>query len=508
VRRLAAVAIFIAGSLLVPGGRAAASEPSAAPTVQTREVRVSPVPGGTADRSWEPSVATHPTDPTRVAAAYAHGVPSVRAQVRISHDGGLTWTTTPARPGGGGFHIVVAWGPGPRAGSARLYVANMTGTSGGLRLGTCYSDNEGRTWSAMKVQANIPGWVGGTPDITTDNNPASPNYGTVYAAWNWPRTATAGPGLRVIASSDFGRTWHGVEVPALAGTAGYGAAHRIGYRLRTAPDGAVYVSWYQADLRVWRSSAPLSKGSLANVGRIRFGVARLVYHRAAGTFARGPSVTAITLPRTAWNAGYVRPGNLSNDPQWTGSINVDASTGRVVLAASVDGGIRVYVSDDEGRTWTRHDVPAAGPVNGRSQYIAKPDLVVGERFMAIGMRMLDRTCATSGHAYSLSLDGGITWSRPTPTSAVRWSCSRVGGSINGVGLRNRAAVTADGRHVIFVYGDGRYGSAGANRVAIFGARITVIAPTPVAPPSPTPAPTPSPTPAPTPAPTPDPAQVS
>ena len=103
--------------------------------------------------------------------------------------------------------------------------------------------------------------------------------------------------------------------------------------------------------------------------------------------------------------------------------------------------------------------------------------------MVITMRMFDRNGATSGHAYSISTDGGIHWSVPRAVSGVRWAAARVSTATNGVGLRNRLAVTADGTHVVFVYGDGRYGASGANRAAIFGARITVTVPPPAAAPA-------------------------
>jgi hypothetical protein len=66
---------------------------------------------------------------------------------------------------------------------------------------------------------------------------------------------------------------------------------------------------------------------------------------------------------------------------------------------------------------------------------------------------------------------------------------------NGPGLRDRAALLADGRTIYFAYGDGRDGRSSA-----FGAQIRV-RPAP----SPTPAPDPTPTPPPTPPPDPAPA---
>ncbi len=459
----------VAGSAL--GAAAAAATVRAA----VREVRVSPVPSSLARRCSEPSVAAHPTDPRRIAVACVQGAGPILPMIRISRDGGLTWRSTASRPGGGGIHIVVAWGPGPK-GRARLYVANMTGTSGNLRLGITWSDDEGAHWSPMKVQADVPGWVGGTPDIITDDDPASPNHGVVYAAWNWPRSRTAGPGLRVIASSDHGNTWHGVEVPALTRTPGFPAAARIGYRLAAAGDGALLVDWYQADLRRWSSAAPLEVGSLDNVGRIRIGVARLLYDRGAGAWRRGPSLAVAELPRTRWNVGIAWPDGLATGPQWTASIKVDRASGAVLVAVSVDGRIRVYRSADGARGWTYATLPDPPTVKGRAQYIAKPDLVVGDGFVFVAMRMFDRNGATSGHAWSVSTDGGRTFTRPKAVAGPRWSPARVSGGINGVGLRDRAAVAADGRRVVFAYGDGRFGATGANLVATFAAIVTVAVP--------------------------------
>lgn len=473
------VALLIAAGNASPTNAAgpAVGAAAAAGTVRAavREVRVSPVPSSLARRCSEPSVAAHPADPRRIAVACVQGAGPILPMIRISRDGGLTWRSTTSRPGGGGVHIVVAWGPGPR-GRARLYVANMTGATGNLRLGITWSDDEGARWSPMKVQGDVPGWVGGTPDIITDNDPASPNHGTVYAAWNWPRSRAAGPGLRVIASSDYGSTWHGVEVPALPRTAGFPAASRIGYRLAAAGDGALLVDWYQADMRRWSSSAPLEAGSLDNIGKVRIGVARLLYDRRAGTWRRGPSLAVAELPRTRWNAGIAWPDGLATGPQWTASIKVDPASGAALLAVSADGRIRVYRSADGGRGWTYTTLPDPPMVQGRAQYVAKPDLVIGDGFVFVAMRMFDRNGATSGHGWSVSTDGGLTFTRPKAVASARWCAAQVSGGINGVGLRDRAAVAADRRHVVFAYGDGRFGANGANLVATFAAIVTVTVP--------------------------------
>ncbi len=461
-----------AASGLVSGQIVSAGTPSM-PTATVLETRVSTIASSAANRSWEPAVAADPLNPQRLAVVYAHGLYSILPVVRISHDGGITWRTTTGRPPGGGIHFVVAWGPGPVSGSSRLYLAIEASSGVGVRLGTSYSDNEGGTWSHVRVQMDTPAWVGGMPDLTVDTIPTSPNYGVVYATYNWQKSRTTGPGLRVLASADYGVTFRPVEVPALPLVPGYRARHRIGYRLETAPDGAVFVAWYQADLRFWFGGDPLNVGRLSNVGRLRVGIARLAFNRVSGTWLRGPSVTAVTLPRTLWNIGSVKPDGLTNNPQWAIPVAVDPATGTVMLAVGADGAVRVCAGGQAGLAWTCRSLPAPPKVNGRAQWIAKPDLVAGAGFLAVTMRIFDKVGGTSGHAYSLSGDGGVTWTRPTPISAVRWRSARVAGALNGVGLRNRATVTADGTTVFFVYGDGRYGVSGVNRTAVFGARITV-----------------------------------
>ena len=75
------------------------------------------------DRAWEPVVATHPTDPDRLAVVYQHRGPGAACRlnpiVRISHDArpDLAVDAGGARRGrsgrGASLHAAIAWGPGP-----------------------------------------------------------------------------------------------------------------------------------------------------------------------------------------------------------------------------------------------------------------------------------------------------------------------------------------------------------------------------------------------------------
>jgi len=253
--------ILLAALLAAPLSAVAITAPTLSAPAPVRETRVSSIPTSRATRSREPIVAAHPFLASRIAVVYPAGDSSPYTVIRISHDAGASWTTAHGHPAGGGNHPVIAWGPGPKAGTARLYYMAMVGSGGSCcYFGISHSDDEGATWSAPFVSTGTRPWFGGFPDLTVDNNPASPNYGTVYAAYNWLRDPATGTGMHVLASSTYGRTWRAIEVPPAAAPAGYGDTWRIGYRVRAAPDGSVYVSGYQLNLRYWNVNSPFNTG--------------------------------------------------------------------------------------------------------------------------------------------------------------------------------------------------------------------------------------------------------
>jgi hypothetical protein len=466
---------------------AAADSPAAAGWATLGEYRVSTRPTALFNRSREPIVTAHPFDAARLAVVYAQGPGEASHPViRISHDGGRTWRTAAGRPRGGGSHPMVAWGPGPTRGSARLYYAAMTGVPNDYHFAVSYSDNEGRTWHLGFVANHTRGWFGGIEDLVVDTNPASPNYGVVYLAYNWPRDRARGTGLHVVASGDYGRTFGETEVPKLAAPSGYGDAWRICYKLATAPDGSAYVAGYQLDMKVWRYSSPFAKGGYANIGRIAFGVARLSFNRRTRTLSRGPNVLATRLPEDAWNLGWTQALKGVNvglaEPCWATGLVVDAG-GRIYFAVAVDGRIRIVTSDDKGRTWRARLLPQAPSAGGRSQRSMRPDLVAGKGFVAVLFHTVDASGSnrTAGNAVAVTYDRGSSWVGPRPVNWHRWRIGPIIATYNGPGLRDRGALLADGRTIYFAYGDGR-----DHLSAAFGARIRItLAPVEAPSPSPT-----------------------
>jgi hypothetical protein len=463
------------------------------------------------DNAFEPTVATHPTDPRRLAVVYQRyargGTCGLDTTVRISRDGGATWTTARGRPyarsgRGPNFHAVIAWGPGPRPGSARLYWADTTvpGCSySAHHASVAYSDDEGATWSRLYVERRTPAWVGGFPEITVDRDPASPNHGAVYVVYNWLASRTSGPGMHVIASTDFGRTWRAsVEIPPAPRPSGCGASWRIAYRARTAPDGSLYVSGYQADLRRWDASRIFSKGGPANVCRLGFTVTRVRLDRARRTLTRGPTVMAALVARSAqavYGAAAVGTTGTSIDPQWCHGLDVDRADGTVHLAVASyrattspgtpRGIVRVGRSTDGGRTWRWRTLPAvtlpgsvaAGGGLGSS---FKPTLAARDGVVFVGFHVITDARGAAGRRpvvgtyFAASLDGGRTFARPVPVTRSRWPAAVLERGVNGPGLRERADFTADG-HVVYVYGDGRRAALAPapawGRGSIYGALV-------------------------------------
>jgi hypothetical protein len=451
------------------------------------------------DDAFEPVVATHPFNANKLAVTFAYRPSGSRCGItpglRFSNDAGTTWQNAAKKPWAGSgrvpnWHAAIAWGPGPTAGSARLYWADTTVADcyfDDHRLSVAYSDDRGATWSPLFVYQGSPATpFGGFPDITVDRNPASPNYGSVYATVNWIPTSTSEPGMRVIASSDFGAHWMGVEVPPLPAAPGNPFRYRIGYRLRSAPDGGLYASFCQAD----RPSA----GGYAE--RLAYGVARLDLDRGTQTFTAGPAVLATELATNNYTLTYdYAPGTKDRqrlNPCTTNGLDVDPTSGRVYLAVAnyrtspgagnPRGVIRFGRSDDEGQTWSWQRLPALAPVDGRRQSSHKPTLVARGSTVFVGFHVLTDVSlssgpnanATVGNAYVVSHDGGETFATVKLISPSRWHPDWLDMTRQGAGLRDRAELTAGGR-VFYAYGDGRNAAAKPDsrwgRCMIYGALI-------------------------------------
>jgi hypothetical protein len=386
----------------------------------------------------EPAVAISPFDAQVAAVTHQHVDNGCdQTGVRMSMDGGRTWREVAREPWRGycpDYHGQVAWGPRPGGGSRLWWVDAIAVGPGQLAVGITYSDDLGASWAPLHINRATPPWVGGFPDITVDTDGASPRFGTVWVAYNWLESAR-GPGVGILASRDDGRTWQVAQVPAV-GLAGYPYHWRIGYRIKAAPDGSAFVSFYESDLRSWSASDIFAQGSATNIGRMGFATARLRY--AGSDLVADPAIWAISVAKDrTWPF----------DPQWQTGLDVDAG-GRLWMAVGDrpgTGTIHVGYSDDGGRTFTWR----ALTVPGSSSY--KPSLALEGDVVFVGWHAFDRSGLV--HTYfTVSYDRGSTYLAPRTVDKASWPFP---GTINGTGLRESADFVA-GR-ILYAWGDNRRG---------------------------------------------------
>ena len=462
------------------------------------------------DSAYEPTVAAHPFEPNTIALLYqGHesfmhcGIGSV---IRISHDGGATWATSPGQPAarsgrGQNFHATLTWGPGPTPGSARLYWIDTTvpGCAYSQHSVTIsWSDDEGATWSTPYIERRTAPWLGGMPQIFTDNNPSSPGYGRVFAIYNYLDPDGGGAAMGVLASSDFGVTWRAAaSVPAASRDKGCNYSWRIGLRGAVGLDGTFYASGFQADLRSWSTLKPFLRGGGGNVCRIGFTVTAVTLSENGESLTVGEtrraldsSRSALSLSGGAWQPGT--PGVIV-DPAWAFGIAVDPTSGALMLAVGdqranpppneARGVVKVGRSGDGGITWSWQTLPsitlAGSPRNGAGIATSfRPTLAIcANGNMAIGMRVITdadriRTSRPSIRVaafVSVSTDNGTTWARPVEVSRLRYNPAVLGLTQDGPGLHDSISCLADGR-VVYAYGDARDGAPagkGRGRMSVY-----------------------------------------
>ncbi len=402
----------------------------------------------------EPNVAVSPFNAKLLAVTYQHVKYHSGCDlsgVRISQDGGKTWKATEKAPWKGScpdFHGQVAFGPGPKPGSSRLWWTDaMLLGNHHVSPGVTYSDDLGKTWSRLYIEHRTPPWIGGFPDITVDNDTRSPNFGTVYVAYNWLESSN-GPGLSVIASGDNGRSWQIVQVPHVE-LKGFPDWWRIGYRLKTAPDGSIIVTFFQSNLKNWSKNDIFNQGGENNIGRLGFVTAQLHFDRKTKKLTADKPVWVITL------------SSKNTNPQWQTGLDIDQSSGRVWMSVSdyaKKGIIRVGHSDNEGQSWNWKALSVP------KESSSKPSIAAQNSVVFVGFHGLDLK-GTVGTYFSISYDNGKNFSTPKLVTKNRYKQAWISGVVNGTGLRENASFGPNGE-VYYAYGVALPGGKVEIRVAV------------------------------------------
>jgi hypothetical protein len=299
-------------------------------------------------------------------------------------------------------------------------------------MAVTYTDNMGKSWTGRYVERFTKPWSGCYPALTVDNRPDSPNFGTVYVAYNWLPNSY-GPGVALMASRT-GATWYHAEVKVTTLT-GYPYAWRLGYRIEAAPDGTAVVSYYQSSLHWWDQNNMFGEGSGSNIGSRGFETAR-VHFDGQRLWADAPT-HAVSVDHAS--------------ASWQSQLAV-ADTGDIWLAVENGNGISVGSS---GGTWQKIVVA------GKSSF--KPSLAIGGGTIFVGWHAEDPDGKVWTY-YTLSYDGGATFLPPALATNATWYPTSVADHINGVGLRENADFSNG--LFYYAYGDARSG------VGVFLATVT------------------------------------
>ena len=374
----------------------------------------------------EPSVSADPFNPGVVAVisqnVYGRSLTNGCSQpsIRISHDGGATWgpASFPWGQQCQDMHAVIAWGP-----NSRLWAGDAVGVAGGVSMAVAYTDDMGKSWAGRFVEHFTKPWSGCYPSLTVDNRTTSPNFGTVYVAYNWLPNAF-GPGVALMASRT-GATWYHAEVKVTT-LAGYPYAWRIGYRIEAAPDGTAVVTYYQSSLRWWDQNNLFGEGSGSNIGSRGFETAR-VHFDGTRLWADAPAhAVSVDHASASWQSGLaIDDGGL---------VRLAVENGNWIMVGSPNG------------TWQKIAVA------GKSSF--KPSLAIGGGVIFVGWHAEDPDGKVWTY-YTLSYDGGATFLPPALATSATWYPNTVADHVNGVGLRENADFSNGTFY--YVYGDARSG---------------------------------------------------
>src|ERR1051326_661079 len=258
---------------------------------------------------------------------------------------------------------VIAFGPKPNhasnADGGRLYAGGIAippdAAANEGQYAIAWSDDQGQTWSAP-VNISSRGSksdFNDKPSLWVDANPASPNYGNVYAAWtlftgngNFGKSSTFSPEpIMFSRSTDFGKTWSNAQKIAQYSRNNGSNNGRQDSLIRSGPDGSVYVVWGDS----------VNKTSQLTFAKSTDGGKTFSQARGFAPVLDNPS----PLPGASFRDGSPPAGDIS---QGTGAIYVTWTDYDTTAGHGV---VRLARSTNGGTSWTTSTV---ADVAGRSPF--------------------------------------------------------------------------------------------------------------------------------------------
>lgn len=366
---------------------------------------------------------------------------------------------------------------------------------------TCYSDDNGTTWSpnvrvdAQALNMTSPSGSAGQPSggttvgLTVDTEKHSPNYGMVAVGYHGGSILADGRthyyGSKIAYSRDFGVSWQGIEldggIPANLlplVPAGEFIVPNLSRPTDVipafSPDGDLYCLTEQAVY-----TGPDAQGDFNTVTTALLVGPQIQRIKIRPTGVQKFSPVIINNSYYNWNGAP--NGTFATASQFYPSrahgVTVDQKTGTIYVYYSVvlngnpspSAVIELLKSTDHGLTWTQ--IPLT-PLPGQSCF--RPTLVISPNGRNFILRFttyndvpagtpVSANLVTMGAYYMYSNNGGNSFSVPLPVSATRYSFNASGmfpsfPINNGVGLTlNGTTKFSDNNTAFTVWGDARNG---------------------------------------------------
>jgi hypothetical protein len=245
-----------------------------------------------------------------------------------SGDGGLTWGGSIQGPGGGNS--------GDPAACINLsgryfvgYIDNAYGQS------VSYSDNQGSTWSVVKVGTGSMLNMLDKNHLWVDNSPTSPFKGNLYDGWMYSNQ------INISYSNTNGTSWSAPKAISSGTAAG---SHNQGENFKTGPNGEVYCLWAVYD------SWPSDEKALGFSKSLDGGVTWTTAVRAINNI-RGTRTTGVTQNMRT-NSFPSMTVDLSNGPNRGTIYAVWPNIGVPGVNTGNDVDVYMIKSTDQGATWS------------------------------------------------------------------------------------------------------------------------------------------------------------